>query len=165
MARSTAAAVPASKIEIGRVYAIRRNDQLVRFRVEAVITRRESGHGNPQDYKSTVEGIVQAPDNDGKPVILTIQPNALLGFYEEHVELVERQKREHAEAQAKTEAHKANTEALFAAIYEATGLTPPEGDRDYGAPFRLGHSRDSIDISAKGVEPLLKFFERVKQTA
>jgi hypothetical protein len=173
MARPTAAAVPASKVKIGEVYAInygedeKGNDKLVRFRVTAVVTRRESDYGNPHDYKSTVEGIVPAPDNNGKAVTITVEPDALLGLYTEHVELVAREKAEKAKREAEAEAQKAKTRQLFAALYDAIGLTPPAEDErgEYRAPFRLGYGFTDIAINASGVEPLLAFFERIKATA
>ena len=165
MARHTAAAVPASKVEIGGVYAIKHNDNLVRFRVTAVVTRREAAHGNPHDYKSTVEGYVFGPDSGGKEAALTLQPDALLGLYTEYVELVAREKAEKAKREAAEQLAADRTKRLWTALYEAAGIEPPEGDRDYGVAFRLGYGRTSIEIADKGVEPLLAFFERVKQSA
>ena len=165
MSRKTAAAVPASKVEIGRVYAIQHDDKLVRFTVTAVITRRESNHGNPHDFKSTVEGTIPEQDNDGKPLKLTVPPSALLGLYTEHVELVERQKVERAAAEAAKQAHTAKTKALYEALYEAAGIEPPETDRDFSAPIRVSYGKTSIEIADKGIAPLLAFFERVKQSA
>lgn len=165
MARSTAAAVPASKVVIHETYAITHNDRLVRFNVSAVVQRRVHNHGNPHDYESWVEGVIQAPDNGGQPSkTMAIKPTALLGVYTEHVELVERSKAEAAASNAATQARKDAASRLAAALYEATGLTPPESDRDYSAPFRVNHNGDEIDINRKGVEPLLRFFERVKAT-
>jgi hypothetical protein len=167
MARQTAAAVPASKVKIGEVYAInygedeKGDDKLVRFRVTAVVTRRESDHGNPHDYKSKVEGYVFGPDSGGKEATLTIDPGQLLGLYTEHVELVEREMREKAARDAVTAEREAKRKALWLALYDATGIEPPADERDFNAAFKYAYGT-GLEIRAEGVEPLLKFFELLK---
>jgi hypothetical protein len=163
---SQAAAVPASKVVIHETYAIKRNDKLIRFNVSAVVTRRVHNHGNPYDYESWVEGVIVAPDNNGKPSsTLTVKPAELLGLYTEHVELVARSKAEADASNAAMQARKDATTRLAAALYEATGIDPLDNPQDYSAPFRVSHNGEEIDISRKGVAPLLRFFERVKQSA
>jgi len=52
MSRKKAAAVPASKAKIGAVYAVRRDGQLTRFRVQQVTIHRVADDGSPHDYKA-----------------------------------------------------------------------------------------------------------------
>jgi len=61
MSRKKAAAVPASKAKIGAVYAVRRDGQLTRFRVQQVTIHRVADDGSPHDYKSENTAEYDAP--------------------------------------------------------------------------------------------------------
>ncbi len=136
-----------SKIVIGKLYAIRWNDRLVRFRPSAVVTRRESDHKNPHDYKSTVEGDIMEPDVETDR--LTLVPDAVLGPYEEHIELVERQR------QARREREQLETsEELRALFYRLIGENAPESSKDFRQKFRVGYSGTSVDIDSDGIAAL-----------
>jgi hypothetical protein len=86
----------ASKIKVDTVYAVKHpdNGKLSRYRVTEVVTRRRSNHGNPHDFKSTVEGFIVDDVKNGEAVMRTLGSDDVIGPYEQHVELVERKKKE-----------------------------------------------------------------------
>ena len=157
-----AAAVPASKVVPGKIYAIKHGEELARFVVTAVVTRRVSNHGNPHDYDSTIEGQLYGPDrmlNDGAKMTLT--PDRLLGLYEEHVELVQRVAKEKAEEKRIELEHAAQRREVLKWLYDQVGLPLPEKLDNYKSPFHYGYS--GIDITREGIKLISSI--RLKETA
>jgi hypothetical protein len=162
----------ASKIKPEHVYAIKNEGgQLVRFYVSAVVTRRERSTGSPHDFSSTVEGYVTAEDTGtGKRSDKrTLTPDAILGLYVEHVELVEREKREKAEAEAEEKAKAAAHEAQWRRLYELTGLpVPTEKKHIYGDALRDDHFERlhrrtaGFSIDDVGAEALIAALEKAR---
>jgi len=153
----------ASKIKIGGLYAIRLEDELVRFEVSEVVTRRVSAHGNPHDFKSHVLGRVREGNNSvvnigfgsgGKEI--TVGPDALLGFYDEHVELVARANVEKAAKEKAEQDQTAKLQELWRLLYAKTGMVMPNDDADYKQPFRQAYGR-AVEIRDNGIEPLLDY--------
>jgi hypothetical protein len=146
----------ASKIKIGSIYAIRRESgELARYRATAVVTRRINNHGNPHDYSSTVEGTIV---EDGDNVVVKLQPEALLGPYQEQVELAERDQREKEARKALEEAERARVNKLRDLLYDKLGATKPDFDRGLDQPFRVG-SWGEVEIRKDGVQLLLDYLE------
>ncbi len=155
----------ASKIKIGGVYAIKRDDKLVEFRVTAVTTRRHGATGSPHDYTSTVEGrLFDKPVGQGSTQ-LTLKPDELLGPYEDYKELVAKREAEEAakKADEKKRADLAYTTALL--LYEALGIpVPPEdtsgsryrrgGIQSYDAPIRHSERAYDFTVHEAAMQPL-----------
>lgn len=154
----------ASKIVIGKTYAIRDDDsQLVRFVATAVVTRRKSAHNNPHDYESTIEGYITAQDRKNeKDQNLTLDPKWVLGPYEEQAELVARKAAEQAAYQAEKDAYKAAGEKLYRMLYNKADLPVPNDGRDHKSPFRISYSGDTLELNREGVALLLKILEEPK---
>jgi len=161
MSRTKAAAVPASKVVIGQVYAVRDEDgdgSLCRFQVDCVTTHRTGSTGSPHDYESEITGFfiksVGGRRVPGKK--LTIKPQRLLGQFEEYAEL---QKQKQAEDKASRERESiAKQEALdlWRLLYQVCGLPVPDDPSGFHQPFRLtGWGSATPDINAEGVKPLL----------
>jgi hypothetical protein len=157
----------ASKIKPDFIYAIEEGNQLLRFRVTSVNTKRVSSTGSPHDYQSEVEGHLLIPDGEkGKPITRTLKPERILGEYTQYTELVTREAAEKAAAKVKDDERKALTQRLYDALYRLTGIEPPDdGIRGIRGPFRLGYGGQDIVIQFEGVEPLLKALEAVKESA
>jgi hypothetical protein len=158
----------ASKIKPGFIYAIEEDNDLRRFRVESVNTKRTKSTGSPHDYTSEVEGYVVVQDSEkGKPVSRTLHPDRILGEYKDYTELVAREAAEKAERQAIADARKALAKRLFDTLYRLINLEQGEPDR-YGevkGPIRLGYDGKDITIQFDAVEPLLKALEAIKESA
>jgi hypothetical protein len=146
----------ASKIVPHDIYALRLDGKLVRFRVTAVITRRERATGSPHDYTSLVEGYVILQDGGGQDQTRVLDPKALLGSYEEQVELVERKRREDEAVDAKKRERDERAQRLIARLYAMTGL--PLHENEYKRAFRPGYQGD-LDVSVEGVAALLEVME------
>lgn len=157
----------ASKVQIGKTYAIYRPDtgtddkNLVRFRVTAVVQRRHRNTGSPHDYLSTVEGVIvedhgERADyaSDGSKLVVSVTPNAVLGPYEEYAALVERKQRETA---AKNKASREQQEAvdeLRRLFYALVGEPMPNDGNDYKQLFRSSFG-STVEVKAEGVRALL----------
>lgn len=139
----------ASKIKVGTTYALRRDEELVRFLVCAVVTRRERNHDNPHDYKSTVEGYVTDDENR---VVVVVKPDKLLGPYTDYVELVERSLKEREVIERAAEAKRTLREQLRKVLYRKVGIDPPTDPTQHSQMFRAGYS--GIDISDEGIRLL-----------
>jgi hypothetical protein len=146
----------ASKIKVNSVYAYRdKSGELKRFTVSAVVTRRVNNYGNPHDYTSQVEGVIE--HTNGR--VISVPPEAVLGPFDDYKELVERRAREQAAAEAKKQAAEQAARDLGELLYKITGTIPPT-DKGYGAPFRV--SWNDVSINEKGVPLLLAYLkERV----
>ena len=151
----------ASKIKIGALYAIRlENGELARFEVSEVVTRRVSAHNNPHDFKSHVLGRVREGNHTtrGDPAAkeIKVEPDALLGFYDQHVELVARANAEKA-AKEKAEQHQDEmVQEVWRLLYTKTGIAMPNDPSEYRQPFRTAYGR-KLDINDSGIEPLLDY--------
>lgn len=145
----------ASKIKIDAIYAVKRGDDLVRFQVTAVVTRRVSNHGNPHDYESTVEGRIIEDAND---TVVKFKPTALLGSYDEHVVLAARANQEREDRErAQEEAQQARVK-LVNLLYSTLGVEQTKFPHDYDQPFRLDYG--SVDIRGEGIKLLTDYLER-----
>lgn len=139
----------ASKVMPDVVYAIKGPDGCyARFKVDAINTRRFRATGSPHDYKSTVEGTVVESGQK-----LTVEPNEILGPFEEYAELAERKKREDAE-RARQGAERAQAlQELWRMLYERSGQPCPNDPGAYRQPFRID-SGGTIRIDSDGVRML-----------
>jgi hypothetical protein len=96
----------ASKIEIEQVYAIGDDDNLKRFKVTAINTRRTTrGTANT---KSTIEGYILKEDRSEHDVegTITIDPDYVRGPWNTYPALVARQKQEAQKRAAQAHAEK-----------------------------------------------------------
>jgi hypothetical protein len=161
--RKKAAAVPATKVDLDKVYAIRHDGKLVRFRPTSVTTVRHGQTGSPHDYESHVTGRIDPQDSNAG--VVHIQPNALLGEYQEHVELVERERREKAARDHAQQLENEKVLRLQRLLYEISGLEQPvaeEGRDDYNALIRRQYDND-IEINKKAADALLAGLERLME--
>jgi hypothetical protein len=160
--RKKAAAVPASKAKIGTIYAVMREGKLTRFRVTKVTTHRIADNGSPHDYRSEITGeFILGHSEDGyKSEAATIEPDKLLGQFDEYQELVAERKAEEAAAKSKADAEKQAADDLVALLYDISGL-PISNDR-WRAPFAERYS--GVEISRDAVAALLpKLRELIKE--
>ena len=160
MSRKKAAAVPASKAKIGAVYAVRRDGQLTRFRVQQVTIHRVADDGSPHDYKSEITGhFILHVDDEGSFTTekATIEPGQLLGEFAQYEELVKVKEAEDLAKRRRGSEEKEQALELMVLLYKVAGLPVPDNTAEYDAPFRLaGYSGTSPpDIGRKGVKPLL----------
>lgn len=149
----------ASKVVPGAVYAYRlEKGGLVRFRVTAVVTRRIKATGSPHDYDSSVEGHIHFQDGGSQDKVMTLDPKALLGPYEEQVELQERARLEDERREAEKKAMTDRADRLVARFFEVTGLVR-NPENKHREPFRSGYGGD-VDITVAGVQALLAKMEQ-----
>lgn len=164
--RKKAAAVPASKAQIDKVYAVRRDGKLTRFRVDRVTTHRVSDTGSPHDYESEITGVFLTLDpNDPTKTIgekATIKPSELLGGYEEYVELTAERERQEVARQLKEKEHSEARLDLWRLLYRLIGKEPPNDPSEWHQPFRAGsYGGTDIDIHAEGIKPLLEALRKL----
>ena len=154
----------ASKIMIGKVYAIKadRGEGLKRFNIVSVTTVRSRSTGSPHDYSSYVSGTVL--NDDGHPVgdVIKIDPEKVLGPFEDYAELVAQKKAQDAAREAATKAVNDRADKLRLTLYALVDQeAPPGNDRyNYSQPFRA--SSGSLEISQQGVQWLLEALEKSK---
>lgn len=154
----------ASKIIPGKVYAIKR-PELTRFEATAVVTRRETAHGNPHDYKSKVEGYVIIDGTSPREKI-AIDPDKVLGPFEDYVELVERKRLEEEENKRKEAEHQREQQAIRRELYNFIGVAIPNDAEEYKQPFRLrGYGRSNVEIGEEGVKRLIERIRSLGEAA
>lgn len=142
-----------SKIKPGETYAMnhRQGDEtkLVRFHVLAVITHRATD----RTTSKLLGFVMDDPPAEGssRAADIKVDPERLIGPYEEQVELVARQKRERIEAEAEAAEKKrlANLDRL--ALYRFVGAEPPKDENDYRQPFALDYG-GNVDIRNEGTK-------------
>lgn len=161
MARRHAAAVPASKAKIGTIYAVRRDGELTRFRVNRITTHRVADNGGPADYESEISGVFILGKNDHgieRTEKATIEPHYLLGQFEDYEELVVKKEAEDKAKAAREKVEKRDMADLLELLYRIAGLPMPNSTSDYDAPFRLTSygGTSPPDIGRKGAKPLLE---------
>ena len=157
-------------ISVGEEYAKSRRrygepEQMLRFRVAAIVTRKERG----QSY-SKIEGWIvedQPLNDEGQRVfdpkeIVSCSPEDLIGPFQENKELFDRRQAEIAAREAVEKAHEANCKKLHDLLYEKTGIARPEdieNPKSWDLPYR--NSRSRIEITRGGVLPLIAVLERL----
>ena len=144
--------VPSKEIEIGGVYAVGPDDNLSRFKVEEVVTRRLSNTGSPHDYRSHVVGLLMEGSVPFERVIKDV--SALRGKFTEYAELVQRQAAERAAYQAKRDAENAARDELVRLLLKLAGQEPPADLTDRDLPIRASYGT-SVEIVREGVDQLL----------
>lgn len=166
MARK-AAAVPASKAQIHKTYAVHYDGELVGFIVDRITTHRIDNTGSPHDYESEITGRYVIRDDEGHVTYsqATIRPDKLLGAFEDYHELVKQ--REIEEARKRKESEAANEVALElrSLLYRVIDIPAPENSREYHQPFRVGAYGglgESVDMQA-GRENTLKLRDGLKK--
>lgn len=156
--RKKAAAVPASKAQIGTIYAVMREDKLTRFRVERVTTHRTSDSGSPHDYQSEIAGVFMLSHDDGKGYTTekkaVIKPGQLLGQFEEYAELVAQRDQEKAIVKAKNDAEEKAAADLVALLYDMIGQPIPN-DR-YQQPISTRYDKSTVELNREGVAAVLE---------
>jgi hypothetical protein len=155
----------ASKILPRKTYAIRRNGELVRFYVTAVVTRREKATGSPHDHKSVIEGHVHEAseprsDNGTLPLIV-VNPEAVLGPFEEYVELAARKKAEEDAREHEKALREDARTRLWTLLYERTGRPRPNDPKIHSQPFRITYS--GIDVTDDGVKLLTELLSQQQE--
>jgi hypothetical protein len=148
-----------SQIKIGKQYAIMAlvknglQPELCRFVVLAIISRKT-------DDKAAAVNIIEGYiieqnklDDNGRRVVMTVAPTKLLGPFEEHKALVEREAKEKQAIKDKQARANANRRELYELLYQLTGLSKPDEISRYSSPFHLGHG--NITINDDAVLPLL----------
>lgn len=173
----------ASKIIPGKVYAVKRGNELLRFRVNEVttITRRKRGEkANPHDHTSTIEGFFEDTPLSGAestPGIKTVSPDDIQGEFSQYTELVERKKQEQEAHERELAAKRAAARELANALYAFVGREPPpfiakrpgdtfskpSGTESYESLFRSGY--DNVDIKVEGVALLLAALKNINAKA
>lgn len=149
--------VQTAKITPQTTYAINDDEKLKRFYVQAVVTRRVNNYNNPHDYQTTVEGYIVKEDGGDKTVV-ELPAARLLGLFEEHVELVERQNAEKAAFAAKRQALIDAASDLRTLLYQRTATPPPNDERSWAQPFRENHST-GLTLSEDGVRLLTQLLK------
>jgi hypothetical protein len=150
-----------------KTYAILgENNNLVRFRVSAVVVRRVNAHNNPHDYKSLIEGRIDRNDIGGVPEdenvpLITVKPDQVLGLYDEYAELAARAAAERTARENEKARIKAIAESLWSKLYEVVDRPRPNDSGDYDL-FQVSHY--GVEISQRGVELLLAYFNKEKHS-
>lgn len=136
----------AAKIKIGDSYAIMHNGSLSMFKVTSVTTTRTGAH--PSDFTHKITGFV-----DESTVAQTVGPDAVLGPYQEHRELL--QKQQQAEAERARIKRQGEEEALDLSrlFYSLTGQSVPNSLNTWTAPFRA--EIGGVKVNPEGVKLLL----------
>lgn len=132
-----------SKIKIGSEYALQRGDGLVRFRVVEIVTRKTRSTATNEIVGFVVED--GAPTDDNKQEFVKLDPERLIGPYEEQIELVARKALETIQAEAKKKAEAEQARADRLALYEFVGVEPPQDVSSYNQHFRIGYGGVSIE--------------------
>ena len=137
-----------AKIIIGDVYAVKLygGGSAVRFRVDAIVTRKESGK-----TFSSVEGREVGDDAQDRQKH-TIDPKDILGDYTEFAELAAKAAAEKAAKEAVAKIKKDKASALVFELYKITGLTREKDE--YRSPIRVEYN-EGVTLRAEAVEALL----------
>jgi hypothetical protein len=150
----------ASKIVPESIYAVRRGkDELVRFHVKSITTTRSKGTGSPHDFRSYVSGFYVEDHTPGElPESIKLDPEKILGPYEDYIELVQRKKQEEAARQAAADIEDEKVRAVARALYHFVDQPVPNKLDDYKMPFRVSYKK--IEIDETGQALLLAAFKK-----
>lgn len=146
----------ASKIKPRKTYAIWQKSlddepaKLVRFRVNAVITTRTGD--SPHDYNSVINGGVYP--EDGGEILTGLDPEKILGPYEDYKELIARQEAEMAARVAEAQKVVKQQTLLIKHLYRTIGEDAPNPE-SRNVPFRKSYG-GGLDISYEGVMALIE---------
>jgi hypothetical protein len=154
----------ASKILPNTIYAVKQKDgELARFQVEAVVTRRINTHNNPHDYESTVEGhvITGGLSNKQYGPLLSLDPKAVLGPYQEYAELVAAQKAAEDIKKAEIAERKRLQLDLVDALYALLGLPTVADGGTRSDPVRADYG-DAVEITKDGVPLVLAALKKLE---
>jgi hypothetical protein len=147
----------ASKILPGHIYAVKaEGDRLARFKVAAIVTRRERATGSPHDYTSRIEGVTI----DGARIshLQSLKPEEILGPFDQYAELAEQKRAEDIERKRHQDEREAAAAHAVDLLYTRTGIERPADIDRYGAPFRRSHSGE-IALSETGVRALIEMLD------
>jgi len=143
-----------SKIKIHSIYAVARSSGLARFHVTEIVTSKTS-NDSPATNK-IVGWFVEDRPAVGEATTVRLDPEKLIGPYDEQMELVERRRQEEAEAKARTEASKAQAMADRLALYKFVGVEPIAKADDYRQLFRVqGYNNSHVDITDEGAKAII----------
>ena len=151
----------ANKIKPGVMYAANVEGEMVRFVPDEVVTRRMRNTGSPHDYKSTVIGKIKRDGPELSKSTYEIDPQAVLGPYEEQVALVEKEEAEKAAKEARHEQSRAEARALLELLYELMGVPVPDNLQPWTLPVRTAYGAHAVDITAAGVLPVLQALRKL----
>lgn len=149
------AAVKKDSILPGGIYAVGPDDNLSRFVVKEVITRRVDRTGSPHDYKSSVLGhFIEDRKPGGEIEHVEIDVAKLRGEFSTYEVLArrnieEKQAREREEMESKKTAND-----LVLALYQLIDREPPSDARDYDALIRSGYARE-VEIKKEAIPLVL----------
>lgn len=149
-----------TKVVIGQIYAVRRNEKLCRFTVSSVTTVRKGKH--PSDFDHTIKGYIVG--DDGKSSEASYKPDDLLGEFSEYKELIEQKRREQAVRDAEQKANREAAIDVAVWLYQLAGLPVASdlgGRSDYRDPIRVSYGH-TVEINMEGVKALL---EKIKVPA
>lgn len=141
-----------SKIKPGETYAMDRRGDLVRFVVQSILTTKTRSKTS-----NKIEGYIEEDRKEGESVpVRQVDPERLIGPYEEQTALVERKAQEEAARKAKLAErdHLANLDRL--ALYRFVGVAPPQTKPGVysGEMFHIGYG-GSVDIRSEGVKAVI----------
>src|SRR6185369_6705929 len=128
------------------------------------VQRRIKNTGSPHDYTAHVEGNIVEDHIPGLTApVVKLDPDQLLGPYEQQAELLARREAEMAEVQRANEAADAAAKDLAVRLYQCCGLPVPENldkyDFAHKQPFRVHFQ--SVEITkGEGIQRLMDYLTR-----
>jgi len=139
----------ASKVKINTIYAIKRGGKLERFHVTEIVTRKTIAYPTS---RNSIKGYT-LEDGINRRNEWEVDPQDLLGPYEEQAELVERKAKEDAERKAQADAREAKARTDRLALYAFVGVTPPKNPKDYNQLFRAQYG--SVEFGSEGKQAII----------
>jgi len=136
-----------SKIKTDGVYAIRDGANIVRFAVDEIVTTKSVD----RSVSKIVGWVIKNGNRDHKR---TLDPNDIIGPYEEQAALVEQKRVEDEKRKLASEERDRQALADRRALYKFVGVEVPRNAKDYHQLFR--YSFGSVDFSGEGKTELLK---------
>lgn len=148
-------------IKIDGIYARKRGDAVVRFKVKEIITRRNNNSGNAATEivghiiedeviatHKNMDGQRKTADKD-----IRVAPADLLGPISQYLELVERQKAEKLaeEKREQEQERQALTDRLM--LYRFIGVDAPKDPERYNQMFRVKYG--ALSIQHEGDEAII----------
>lgn len=147
-----------SQIKIDGIYAYQpQNREMVRFKVTEIVTRKTS---NSQGAQATVVGFIVEDTKEGNtPHKINLPPASLMGPYEKHLDLVQKQKEE---KEAREKQTRERTELALAdrlRLYKFVDVEPPANAEDYNQLFPVRYSW--LNVTEEGTEAIVAVIRRM----
>jgi hypothetical protein len=146
-----------SKVKLGELYAYKRGNDYVRFRVTATHTSRTQSRTSTE-----IEGHILEDAKDGQAGrTVKLDPAHLEGPYDQVAALVERKRLEDEARAQKTKTDEAEIARQRCVLYRFVGVDAPKNAKDYHQLFRDAYG-NNVDISKEGVKALVAKIESIK---